>query len=165
MAALFLFSCTATLGLAVWTADQVVLRSVYGAEAVRRDQLRIVAHKPVPTVSNGDRLEEWGFRHFLIAAAIWPLLAGGVLFVLRWLVPGDCRKLLEEQSSRGGGLPTLCLILLIPTVFLVICLSASFVASGLAALFALAMVRITAAGGRLTPGTPAAPSDSAPDSH
>jgi hypothetical protein len=165
MATLFLFSCTATLGFAVWTADRVVLRCVYGAEAVRRDQLRIVSHKPVPRVSNGDRLEEWGLRRFLITSATWLPLAGGVLFVLMWLVPRDYREMVKEQSSRDKGLPALCFVLLIPTVFLVICLSLSFVASGLAALVALAMAWITAAGGRITPGPPAAPSDSAPDRH
>jgi hypothetical protein len=165
MATLFLFSCTATLGLAQWLADQVVLHSVYGSEAVQRDQLRIDSHKPVPRVSNGDRLEDWGFWHFLITSATWLPLAGGALFGFLWLVPRDYREMLKERSSRDKGLPGLCLVLLIPTVFLVICLSPSFVASGLAALVALAMAWITAAVGRSTPGRPAPPSDSAPDRH
>src|SRR5215472_1642917 len=54
MAALFLFSCSTALGLALRAADHVVLRCVYGAEAVRRDRLQIVSRKPVPQVSNGD---------------------------------------------------------------------------------------------------------------
>jgi hypothetical protein len=156
---LFLFSCTATLGFAIWTADQIVLRWVYGAEAVQRDQLRIVSHKPVLRVSNGDRLEGWGFWHFLITSAIWLPLAVGVLSVFMWLVPRDCREMVKE-SSQGKGLPLLSFVLLIPTVILVICLSPSFVASGLVALVALAMAWITAAVGR-----PAPPSDSSPDHH
>jgi hypothetical protein len=163
MIAVLLFSCSATLGFAVWTADQVVLRCVYGAEVVRRDQLLIVSHKPVPRISNGDRLEDWGFRHFLIASATWLPLAGGVLFVLLWLVPRDYREMLKEQSSQGKGLPGLCFVLLIPTVILVIGLSPSFVASGLAGLVALAMVWITAAVGRITAGRPPPPSDAARD--
>jgi hypothetical protein len=150
------------LGFANWTADQVMLRCVYGAEAVQRDQLRIVSHKPVPRVSNGDRLEEWGFRHFLITSATWLPLAGGVLFVFMWLVPRDYREMVK-QSSQGKGLPGLCFVLLIPTVILVICLSPSFAASGLAALVALAMAWITAAVARLTAGRPAPPSDLSPD--
>src|SRR5262249_3631482 len=144
MATVFLFSCTATLGFAVVTADPVVLRCVYGAEAVRRDQLRIVSHKPVPRASNGDRLEEWGFRHFLITSAIWLPLAGGVLFVLLGLVPRDYRETAEsfswgmaEPSLRDKSPPLLFYLLLIPTVILLICFSQSALASGLAVLFSI----------------------------
>jgi hypothetical protein len=160
---LFLFSCTATLGLAIWAADQIVLRCVYGAEVVRRDQLRILSHKPVPQVSNGDRLEEWGFRHFLIASAIWLSLAGGALFCFMRLVPRDYREMMKEQSSQHKGLPCLSCVLLIPMALLVMGLSQSFVASGVAALVALAIVWITYAVGRITAGRPTPPSDSEPD--
>jgi hypothetical protein len=170
VATIFLFTCTATLGFADWTADQVVLRCVYGAEVVRQDQLRIVSHKPVLRVSNEDVLEEWGFRHFLITGAIWLPLALGVLFVLIWVAPKEYRETawsfsreMAEPSSRDRSPPGLFYLLLIPTVPIVICLSPSAVASGFAALVALAMAWITAVVARITGGRAAPPCDSAPD--
>jgi hypothetical protein len=157
MLAVFLFSCTTTFGFASWTADQIVLRCVYGAEAVRRDQLRIASHRPL-RVSNGDRLEGWGFRIFLIILGIWFPLTLGILFVLRWGLPREYREMMKEHSSRDKGLPGVTCLLVIPTVLLVICLSPSFVASGLAAFVAFALAWIIT-------GRPAPPSDSAPDRH
>jgi hypothetical protein len=167
-ATLFLFSCTATLGFANWIADQIMLRAVYGAEVVERDQLRIVSHKPIPRVSNGDDLEEWGFRRFLIASAIWLPSAMVVFLGLMCVVPREYRKAARsfsreqaEASSRDRSPPGLFVLLLLPTILLVICLSPSAVASGVAVLVALALAWITAALARITARRAAPPSESA----
>jgi hypothetical protein len=167
MATIFFFSCSATSGLASSIADQIMLRAVYGSEVVRRDQLRIVFHKPVPQVSNGDRLEDWSSRHFLISSAFWLPLALGALVVLFWVAPREYREMaksfsreMAEPSSRNRTPPLLFYLLLIPTVLMVICLSPSPTASGLAVLVALAMAWITALVARITVARAAPPVDS-----
>jgi hypothetical protein len=163
MVTLFFFSGTASLGFALWTADRIVLRCVYGAEAVQKNQLQIVSLKPVPQVSNGDRLEEWGNRHFLITSAIWMPLCFGVLSVVMRLVPRNYQGMARAQSSEHKGPPGLDLVLLIPTVILVIYLLRSFVASGLMVLVALAMTWIINMTGPITSGLSKPPKDSVPD--
>jgi hypothetical protein len=154
---LFFASCLATFRVAQGMADQVVLRWAYGRETVEREQLRIVSHKPVLQISNGDRLEQWTFRHFLVTSAIWLPLCAGVLVVLRSLLPRDYRGMAESLSP--DKIPAgLFSALLIPTLILLIFLSWSAVACGLAALVAIAMAWMTA-------GRPAPPSDSVLDRH
>lgn len=154
---LFFASGFATLRISLWATHQLVLRWAYGPELVEREQLRIVSLKPVLQVSNGDRLEEWALRHFFLTGAIWLPLSAGVLFVLRWLLPRDCRGMAEALSLDKLP-PGLFSALLIPTLILLICLSWSAVACGLVVLVAIAVAWMTA-------GRPEPPSDSVLDRH
>jgi hypothetical protein len=135
---LFFATGFATLQLSLRAADVLVLRWVYGPERVEREQLRVVAVKPALRVSNGERLEGWSFRHFLLSLALWLPLCAGSLFVLWLVLPGEYRGVAEALA--WDRLPTgRFTALLLPTVILLMCLSWSAVACGLAALAAVAV--------------------------
>jgi hypothetical protein len=148
---LFFASSFATLQIARRTADWAVLRWAYGPELVEREQLRIVSHKPVLQVSNGDSLEQWHFRNFVTTLAIWLPLGIGILFALRWLLPRNLRGV-GKALSPDKLYPGLFSALLLPTLILLICLSGSAVACGVVDLVAIAVAWLTA-------GRPRPPSD------
>ena len=116
---LFFAAALGALSFGLWTANQVVLRAVYGSEEVDRWGLRITAIKPVLRVSNGDTLEEWGFRHFAIAGVVWVPSGLGLFFALRRLMPAEHRRLADLQRPREEArevpfcLPVGCLPILL----------------------------------------------------
>lgn len=117
--------CT-RLGLKV--AEQVVLRAEYGSDTVHAEHLRIVSVKPTLQVSNGDRLEEWSFVHFLISAGVWVVSLLGLGVMIRKVLPAEYREIVESGSEvpensdsspadDSHGLPLLVVILIFITLF------------------------------------------------
>ncbi len=133
---LFFATALASLNVAIYTADQTVLRWAYGPDVVAREQLRIVSHKPVLRVSNGDQLEEWAGRHFLLTGPIWWSLFAGAFLVPWLLLPKDIRRMINQASpdKKPAGCFTARVV---PTLILLIFLPWSAVAYGLLVLVAL----------------------------
>jgi hypothetical protein len=109
-------------------AEQVVLRAEYGADAVHTEHLRIVSVKPTLQVSNGDRLEEWSFAHFLISASVWVVSLLGLGAMIWRVLPAEYRDIVESGSDvpentdsstadDSHGLPLLVVILIFITLF------------------------------------------------
>jgi len=114
------------LRLGFKVAEQVILRSVYGSDTVHREHLRIIAVKPTLQVSNGDRLEEWSFRHYLISGAVWIASVVGFGSLIRQVLPSEYRKMAEStsvnraddsQEEQRVGLPCLVVVLIFLTLF------------------------------------------------
>lgn len=129
--ALFFAAAFGALSLGLWTANQVVLRQVYGSEEVDRSGLRITAIKPDLRVSNGDTLEEWSFRHRLISAVVWLPSTIGLFLALRRLMPAEYRKLadLKRPRQRSWEAPLWLRIGCLPFLLVVILV---FVTAGMA---------------------------------
>ncbi len=120
---LFLASALLTGVIGTWAADQVVLRYVYGQEVVRREQLRIMSHKPDLTVSNGDTLKGWSFSHFLISGVVWLPQCIGLLSLLFRLMPKEYRELaVSPRGFTGTQTPISFAVCLLSIVIFVISL-------------------------------------------
>ena len=105
LTAAFAFGMAAPLGLTVAVADRVLVWSLYGPEAVRRQSLHVASHVPM-RISNGDRIREFnGFLHFVGAVGGWLVLAVVALFVIRRLLPRDYRRLLDRMGAPRGSNP------------------------------------------------------------
>jgi hypothetical protein len=105
LTAAFAFGMAAPLGLTVAVADRVLVWSLYGADAARRQNLHVASHVPM-RISNGDRVREFnGFLHFVGAVGGWLVLAVVALFVIRRLLPKDYRRLLDRMGAPRGSNP------------------------------------------------------------
>jgi hypothetical protein len=156
MAMLFFASFLGALSMSLWTADQLVLRWVYGPEAVEREHLRIVHRKPFPQASNGDNLERWNLAYFLISSAVCVPLSIGLLVVLVRLLPQEYREL-AGSFSRGRPPPGSSALLFFSPSFIAffLVLTVGMVAASVAtAALALAV-------GWMTAGRPGASPESA----
>jgi hypothetical protein len=95
----------ACLRLGLFVAEQVVLRYEYGSETVDREHLRLIELKPALRVSNGDRLESWTFRHFLISAAVWLSSAVPTCLLISKVLPAEYRDISEWRTADAGEDP------------------------------------------------------------
>lgn len=113
--------CTGTLRLAMRTANDLILRYLYGSATVQHEHLRIVRVKPQLLVSNGDVLRGIGFYHYLVGVGIWFLLSVGLLLVIYYgFVPKECRQVFQVSEPRDGqSISLFALIWMIALFFLV----------------------------------------------
>lgn len=94
--------CTAALRMAIWAANQLTLRYLYGSATVSRLHLRIVRVKPQLVVSNGDVLRGIGFYHYLVGVAVWIPLSVTLLLVIYYqLMPKGSRETIEVRPPKG----------------------------------------------------------------
>src|SRR3954451_19306769 len=122
---LFLFAgcVTGSIGLGIRLDDWLTLRSLYGAERVRREHLHILPGKPV-RVSNGDELGK-GPQPFdwILPVSLFVVGGGGTLAALR-LLPRRCRLAMrrtgndeayepQPPAARLPGLATLLTLFLL----------------------------------------------------
>jgi hypothetical protein len=139
----FYGSFLCAVSAALWAARQAVLCLVYGPVAVGREGLRLVKLKPGLVVSNGDRLDDWGFPLFLITTAIWvPLLFLLIAAVWGWL-PVDYRRRLPPPDRPFAQASSADAVFLFVPLLLTVVLWAS-VGMGMAGVTLLALALATA---------------------